>query len=99
LSVQESRLGTAGDNAVVLVLKETEVIIPMESMVDVAAERERLGREIDQVEADVARLEARLRDQAFLGKAPTAVVERERSRLAERKERIERLRQELSRLG
>jgi valyl-tRNA synthetase len=89
----------ASDNDIVLVLKETEVVIPMESMVDLSAERERLGKEIAQVEADAARLETRLKDQAFLSKAPGAVIEKERSRLAERKDRLARLKQELDRLG
>ena len=74
------------------------MVIPMESMVDLAAERERLGREIAEAEADAARLEARLKDRAFLGKAPEAVIEKERGRLAERKDRLARLKQELERL-
>jgi len=89
----------ASDNDIVLVLRETEVVIPMESMVDLAAERERLGREIAEAEADAARLETRLKDQAFLSKAPEAVIEKERNRLAERKDRLARLRQELERFS
>jgi len=88
-----------GDNALVLVLKETEVVIPMESMVDLTAERERLGKEIEQGEAEAARLEARLNDQAFLSKAPASVIDKERGRLAERRNRVERLKRELQRLG
>ena len=89
----------ASDNDIVLVLKETEVVIPMESMVDMVAERERLGKEIAEVEADVARLVARLKDRAFLSKAPEAVIEKERGRLTERKDRLERLKQELERFS
>jgi len=87
------------DNSMVLVLKETAVVIPMASMVDPATEKERLAREVQAAEADVARLEGRLSDETFLSKAPAAVVDRERERLAERKSRLERLRQELARLG
>ncbi|MEE8354110.1 MAG: valine--tRNA ligase, partial [Dehalococcoidales bacterium] len=86
------------DNVLVQVLKETEVVIPMESMVDLDAERQRLGHEITQAETEIARLETRLADQAFLGKAPAAVIERERRRLAERHDRAARLKQELDRL-
>jgi len=100
VSFRESRAASAtDDNSLVLVLKETEVVIPMESMVDVAAERERLGKEIEQVDMEIARLEARLSDKTFLSKAPEAVVEKERGRLTEKKDREERLRQELERLG
>jgi valyl-tRNA synthetase len=87
----------ANENAVVLVLKDAEVIIPMESMVDRQAERKRLQREIEQSQAEVAALEARLKDKAFLSKAPAAVVDRERDKLAVRKDKLERLRQQLIR--
>ena len=100
VSFQENRpTSETGDNALVMVLKEAEVVIPMESMVDVAAERKRLDKEIEQVDVELARLEARLNDKAFLSKAPETVVEKERGRLAERKDRVERLRQELARLA
>jgi valyl-tRNA synthetase len=93
----DSRQAPANENAVVLVLKESEVIIPMESMVDLEAERKRLQREIEQSQAEVAALEARLKDKAFLSKAPAAVVDKERDKLAQRKDKLERLRQQLIR--
>ena len=84
-------------NVLALVLKDAEVIIPMESMVDLQAERERLQKEIEQNQAEVASLEARLRDKAFLTKAPASVVDRERDKLAIRKDKLERLKQQLIR--
>jgi len=87
-----------GENVLVMVLPEAEVVIPMESMVDLAAEKKRLEEEIDQTQAGVARLEARLQDGAFLTKAPATVVDRERNKLAMSKDKLERLRQELARL-
>ncbi len=88
-----------GDNVLALVLKSSEVIIPMESMVDPEAERRRLGQEIAQTGAEVARLEARLEDKAFLTKAPPAVVAKERDNLSVRKDRLERLQQRLGELN
>jgi len=87
--------GTPGENTLALVLKETEVVIPMESMVDLEAERKRLRKEIEQTQAEVVRLEARLKDRAFLNKAPATVVDRERDRLAERKDKLVRLKEQL----
>ncbi|MCX6011417.1 MAG: valine--tRNA ligase [Chloroflexi bacterium] len=81
------------ENVLALVLKSSEVIIPMESMVDLKAERKRLEGEIAQSQALIASLEERLRDKAFLSKAPAAVVAKEREKLAERKDKLERLRQ------
>ena len=84
-----------GEDALALVLKETDVVIPLGSMVDLEAERKRLLKEIEQNQAEVFRLEARLNDKAFLSKAPAAVVGRERDKLALRKDKLERLKQQL----
>jgi valyl-tRNA synthetase len=84
------------ENALVLVLKETEVVIPMESMVDLKAEKKRLKEEIEQIQAEVARLEARLKDRAFLTKAPAAVVDKEQDRLATRRDKLKRLKEQLA---
>jgi valyl-tRNA synthetase len=95
LTFHKSRLkDTVKDNAVVSVLKETEVVIPMASMVDLASEQERIKKGIEQLEPDIARLEARLKDESFLSKAPAAVIAKEKDRLAERKDRLARLRQQ-----
>jgi valyl-tRNA synthetase len=82
-------------NAVVSVLKDTELVIPMASMLDLQVEKERIKKEIEQLEADIARLESRLKDNSFLSKAPASVIAKEQERLAERKDRIERLRQQI----
>ena len=87
------------ENVLALVLKDSEVIIPMESMVDLKAERKRLEGEIAQSQAQVASLEARLKDKAFLLKAPPAVVAKERGKLAERRNKLERLKQGLDKLN
>ncbi len=84
-------------NALVLVLKETEVVIPMESMVNLEAERKRLNKEIGQSQAEVVRLETRLNDRAFLTKAPAAVVDKERDKLGVVKDKLARLKQQLIR--
>jgi valyl-tRNA synthetase len=82
------------ENALAMVLRESEVIIPMESMVDLEAERKRLQGEMDQIKAEVARLEARLNDKDFLTKAPAAVVNKEQEKLALRKDKLERLKKQ-----
>ncbi|MFC1918488.1 valine--tRNA ligase [Chloroflexota bacterium] len=85
----------AGENAVVLVLKEVEVVIPMESMVDLEAERKRLDKEVERSQAEVTRLEARLDDKAFLTKAPASVVDKERQKLLALTDKLGRLKQQL----
>ncbi len=88
-----------GEKALVLVLKEAEVVLPWAGMVDLAAEKQRLEREISTNQKEIARLEQRLRDTAFTSKAPAAVVEKERSKLQACEDKLLRLRQELSQLS
>ena len=87
--------GAQSEKFAVAVLKEADVIVPMASMIDLAVEREKILKEIAQIDADVARLEIRLKDEAFLSKAPAPVVAKEKERLGERKERAVRLRQQV----
>jgi valyl-tRNA synthetase len=87
------------EKALVLVLKEAEVVLPWAGMVDVAAEKQRLEGEIGALEKEIDRLEQRLKDKAFLSKAPAAVVDKERSKLQGFKDKLLRLRQELTQLS
>jgi len=92
------RQGPSSENALVLVLKEAEVIIPMESMINLEAERKRLQKEIEQNQAEITRLEARLNDRAFLTKAPATVVDKEHQKLHTIIDKLERLKQQIPKL-
>jgi valyl-tRNA synthetase len=87
----------AGDSTLVIPLVAATIVIPMASMFDVEAERKRLDKELEQTRAEVNRLEARLKDNAFLTKAPEAVIEKERQRLYTLSEKLEKLKQQSSR--
>ncbi len=96
--LERRRESKPGENLLVSVLKEAEVVIPMASVVDIAAKRIRLQKEIDQDQSEVSRLEVRLADGQFLARAPAAIVEKERAKLEGIKDKLLRLRQELQRL-
>jgi valyl-tRNA synthetase len=82
----------------VLSLVQATVAIPMASMFDLEAERKRIEKELDQTRSEVDRLEARLKDEAFLTRAPEAVVEKERQKLYTLSNKLEKLRHQNSRL-
>jgi valyl-tRNA synthetase len=67
--------------AVALVLDGTEVYLPLEGLTDLAGERERLSREFTNYERQIRKSEALLGSD-FASKAPAAVVEKERAKLA-----------------
>ena len=96
--LEQRREARPGENVLVSVLKEGEVVIPMESMIDIASERSRLQKEIEQNEKEMVRLDARLKDDQFLTRAPAAVVEKEKAKLSTIDDKLARLRQELDRL-
>ncbi len=77
----------------------SEVILPLKDMADSAAERGRLLIEIEAVQAEIARVERLLGDDAFTGKAPASVVEKERQKLSDRRDRLERLQERLAELS
>ncbi len=77
--------------ALTLVVRGVEIYLPLAGMVDLEAERERLAREVENVEYAIARSEQLLANGEFTGKAPAEVVERERQRLEEHYERRRKL--------
>jgi valyl-tRNA synthetase len=83
----------------VLVLKEAEVVVPLAGMVDRLAEEQRLIKESEEINERIAQLEARLKDRAFLSKAPAQIVEKEKQRLSMLEDKLKRLNQELSQLN
>ncbi len=87
------------DRAKTLVLAGVEVILPLEGMIDVAEEKGRLLKEIESGRSEIARIEGLLAKESFIEKAPAAVVDRERQKLAERRDMLSRLGEKLASLG
>ncbi|MBI4297009.1 MAG: valine--tRNA ligase [Chloroflexi bacterium] len=85
--------------AKVLVLSRAVVALPWSGMIDLEAERSRLAQELESWQQRASQQEARLQDQAFLAKAPPEVVEQQRQRLEEARERLARLEARLRELG
>ncbi len=67
--------------------------------VDVAAERERLGKEVARLETEIARARAKLDNPKFVERAPAAVVQQERERVERFGSTLEKLRAQLASLG
>jgi valyl-tRNA synthetase len=66
--------------------------------VDIAAEQERLAREIARLDAEIAKAGAKLGNPSFVERAPVAVVAQERERVAEFTAARDRLRDQVQRL-
>ncbi len=87
------------DGAPAMVTPLGTVYLDLASTVDVVAERVRLGKEIEQITKHIAGTEARLSNQAFVSKAPPAVLEGARKQLADQQAKKTELERLLKSLG
>ena len=67
--------------------------------IDVAAERERIAKEIARLEAEFAKANAKLGNDGFVARAPADVVEQERARLSGFSATLQQLKSQLARLS
>ena len=75
------------------------ILIPLEGLIDIEAERARLGKQVQRAGDDLRRSRVKLANAQFLANAPAAVVDRERERAAALDERIAQLNERLARLA
>jgi valyl-tRNA synthetase len=85
--------------ALALVSGGVEVYLPLAGMVDLAAERARLGKEIAGVRGQIENTEKLLANDGFTAKAPANIIERERQKLAANRERLGQLEERLRTVG
>jgi valyl-tRNA synthetase len=93
---EESSWQAAAQAAPVAVVGEARICLHME--VDVAAEKLRLGKEAARLEGEIAKANGKLSNEAFVAKAPAAVIELERKRVADFDATLIKVREQLARL-
>ncbi len=87
----------APESAIALV-GEMKILIPLAGVIDKAAESARLEKEIKRLQGDIERGENKLANPNFTAKAPAAVVEKERTKIAEQRSALEKLQEQLGQL-
>jgi valyl-tRNA synthetase len=86
---------TKPDVSATTILRGMEIYVPLEGVIDLEVERNRLRRELKRTQEDVLRLEAKLAQRDFLAKAPEEVIEKEQARQQGLREREGKLVQAL----
>jgi len=86
-------------HAAQMIVRGMLAALPLAGIIDFAAEKGRLHKEIERLASDAKKIEAKLGNPDFLSRAPEEVVEENRERLAEVEERREKLAAALARLG
>jgi valyl-tRNA synthetase len=93
----EAAFAAATAQLPVSVQGETRIALHVE--IDVAAERERVAKEIKRIEAEIGKCNAKLSSESFVARAPQEVVDQEKQRLADFTATLGRLRHQAGRLG
>jgi valyl-tRNA synthetase len=83
--------------APVAVVGETRLMLKVE--IDVAAERVRLAKEIEKLEKQIASAQGKLSNESFVARAPAAVIDQEKQRVADFTATLEQLKPQLAKLG
>jgi len=100
--VSELRIGVAEKKpkaAATGVIKDAEVYIPLEGIIDLTQERDRLQKEIAKISKEIDTFSRKLSNKDFVDKAPKAVVEKDTAKLQEFKVKRDKLEQSLTILG
>jgi valyl-tRNA synthetase len=93
----EASWAAAAKGAPVAVVGDAHLCLYME--IDVGAEKARLGKEAARLQGELAKANAKLANQAFVAKAPAAVIDQERQRIAEFTATLGKIQDQLARLG
>jgi valyl-tRNA synthetase len=75
------------------------LFLPLEGLVDVGAEKARLQKELQKTEAEIEKVQQKLNNPNFTGKAPAHVLQEHQQRLAEWQAKRDRVQEALARLG
>jgi valyl-tRNA synthetase len=73
-----------------MVVDGIELFMPLEGLIDLAAERKRLEERQRELQAELGRLDQRLADAQFLARAPKEVVEQARARRADARDTLKK---------
>lgn len=98
VKVQENADGIS-ETAVSIPLHKAAAFIPLEQLVDLEKERTRLQKEQTRLEQEISRTGKKLSNEGFVSKAPAAVVEEERKKLAKYEDMKRQVEEQLNRIS
>ncbi len=99
IAVAESFEGVvSADDSVQIITDSATIFLPLSDIIDTEKERTRLTTEKKRLEGEIARLSGKLANEGFVSKAPAAVVEGERAKLAKFRENLDGVESALAKL-
>jgi valyl-tRNA synthetase len=82
-----------------IVLGEAIFALPLAGVIDIAAERARLSKEMQKEDAEIEKIDRKLNNEQFVAKAPPEVIEEQRERRASAVDRRSHIAEALARLS
>jgi valyl-tRNA synthetase len=89
----------SSDGMVSVITDNARMFMPMAELVDIEKERERITKELENAQKQLASQDAKLSNQNFVSRAPEAVVNTEREKKAKLEALIDNLNESLKNLG
>ncbi|WP_069649981.1 valine--tRNA ligase [Caloranaerobacter ferrireducens] len=87
-----------GEDAMSAVVEDCEIYLPLEELVDIAKEIERLEKEKERLEGELKRVRNKLSNEGFISKAPKHIVDKEREKEAKYQNMMEKVLERLESL-
>ena len=84
------------ENALASVVTGMEIYLELKGLIDAEKEKARILKDKAAAEKEIARTKGKLANEGFLAKAPQAVVEKEKAKLAEMEEKLVSLEERLN---
>ena len=97
VEIRDSKDGIPED-AVAIVIDGVELFIPLDELVDFEKERERLTKEKEKAISEIKRVEGKLSNPGFMGKAPEKLIEEEKAKKEKYEEILKTIEERLSKL-
>ena len=89
----------SADNAVQIITDSATIYLPLSDIIDFEKERARLANEKKRLIGEIERIEKKLSNEGFTAKAPAAVVEGERQKMAKYREMLDGVEAAIAKLG
>ena len=89
----------SADNAVQIITDSATIYLPLSDIIDFEKERARLANEKKRLVGEIERIEKKLSNAGFTAKAPAAVVEGERQKMAKYREMLDGVEAAIAKLG
>jgi valyl-tRNA synthetase len=94
-SIEILPAGTKAPPSATALVGEMEIMIPMAGLIDKDAELARLAKAADKLSADAKRTEGKLSNENFVSKAPAAVIDKEKAKLADAQMQLNKIKEQI----